>query len=327
MTIPFGNTNIKITKIGLGLAALGRPGYINIGHGEDLRGNYELSGMQERAFEVLDAAYENGIRYFDVARSYGKGEEFLANWIKNRKLNVVVGSKWGYRYTADWQVQAEKHEVKSHTIDVLDEQWPLSERLLGDFLKIYHIHSATEESGVLENAKVIERLWQLKDNGIIVGLSLSGPKQAQTLLRAMEIRKEGKCLFQSVQITFNILEQSSDDVLKEASKEGFGIIVKEAVANGRLTGRNSDPEFAEKMRILSSIATKHRVGIDALSMAYVLHQGWCSIVLSGASTVEQLKSNLKANDVKLNESDLNALRSLAESPEEYWRKRGELNWN
>src|SRR5688572_15698087 len=105
----FGNTSLSISRIGLGMAALGRPGYINLGHGKDIH-SHHLPSMRTNAMDMLDLAYENGIRYFDVARSYGKAEEFLGSWIKlhPEKKDIVTGSKWGYVYTADWKVHAEK---------------------------------------------------------------------------------------------------------------------------------------------------------------------------------------------------------------------------
>ena len=72
-----------------------------------LREQRSVDAMRERCFAVLDAAWASGIRYFDAARSYGRSEEFLAAWLSARAIapaDVVVGSKWGYRYTADWQV-------------------------------------------------------------------------------------------------------------------------------------------------------------------------------------------------------------------------------
>jgi aryl-alcohol dehydrogenase-like predicted oxidoreductase len=69
-----------VTKIGLGLAALGRPGYINLGHAVDLNHNYDQESMESHAHQIMELAYNKGIRYFDAARSYGKAEEFLANW-------------------------------------------------------------------------------------------------------------------------------------------------------------------------------------------------------------------------------------------------------
>ena len=109
-----GDTGLVVSRMGLGLAALGRPGYINLGHGDDLCGERDVTSLEARSHQVLDAAHGAGISYYDAARSYGRAEAFLASWLRARKLepgDVVVGSKWGYTYTADWQVDAEKHEV------------------------------------------------------------------------------------------------------------------------------------------------------------------------------------------------------------------------
>ena len=107
-------TGLAVSPVGLGLAALGRPGYINLGHAADLEGDYDLTRMEAHAHAVLDAAWEAGVRYFDAARSYGRAEAFLASWLAKRQIApgaVTVGSKWGYAYTAGWKAQAERHEV------------------------------------------------------------------------------------------------------------------------------------------------------------------------------------------------------------------------
>lgn len=327
--LDFGLTGLKLSRIGFGLAALGRPGYINLGHGKDLNFDYDLIAMQSQTIKMLDLAYKLGIRYFDVARSYGKGEEFLSHWIKTNsdKKDFIAGSKWGYTYTADWKVDADKHEVKEHTFNVLNHQYPESVKFLGDYLSIYHIHSATLDSGVLNNEEVLDKLWQLKESGIIVGLSLSGEGQSETLEKAITIKNGGDRLFQSVQVTWNLLEQSATNVLMKASSYGCGIIVKEALANGRLTSRNMDLSFAEKREIMDELAIKYNCGIDALSLAYILNQKWANVVLSGASTEEQLKSNVKSLDLVLDGKDISLLESLKEEPSVYWSSRAQLRWN
>src|SRR5919198_5434856 len=140
-------------RIGLGLAALGRPGYLNVGHGADLGADRSVEALRARSFEVLDAAYESGVRYLDAARSYGRGEEFLGAWLRDRDpADVVVGSKWGYVYTADWQVDADPPEVKHHDVDTLRRQLAETREHLGDRLALYQIHSATPDSAVPEDA-------------------------------------------------------------------------------------------------------------------------------------------------------------------------------
>ncbi|MBV9415844.1 MAG: aldo/keto reductase, partial [Solirubrobacterales bacterium] len=81
MNTTLGATGLPVTRIGLGLAALGRPAYINLGHAADLAGGTDVASMERAAHEALDAAYEAGVRYFDAARSYGKAEAFLGSWL------------------------------------------------------------------------------------------------------------------------------------------------------------------------------------------------------------------------------------------------------
>src|SRR5437762_577734 len=145
-TTTLGDTGLSVSRIGLGLAALGRPGYINLGHADDLRADYDPAAMEAHAHAVLDAAWQAGVRYFDAARSYGNAESFLATWLRSRGIksdSVAVGSKWGYTYTAGWRIHAAVHEVKDHSLQVLVKQAAETERLLGPWLKLYQIHSAT----------------------------------------------------------------------------------------------------------------------------------------------------------------------------------------
>jgi len=317
-------------QIGLGLAALGRPGYINLGHGDDLDHRYAHAAMERQAHTVLDAAWAGGVRYFDAARSYGRAEEFLGSWLHARAIppqNVAIGSKWGYTYTANWQVTAEKHEVKEHSLPVLQRQWQESRRYLGSYLRLYQIHSATLESGVLTNPAVLAELATIKQEGVAIGLSLSGPQQGATLEKALAVTVDGVRLFDTVQATWNLLERSAEPVLRQAHTMGLKVIIKEALANGRLTLRNRMPEFAPQLALIRQAATRLSATIDALALAAVLAQPWVTLVLSGAATVEQMASNLTAQIVTWDEEAATALLPLVETPEQYWRTRGSLAWN
>jgi aryl-alcohol dehydrogenase-like predicted oxidoreductase len=308
-----GMTGLTVTRIGLGLAALGRPGYINLGHAGDLAGHTDVVSLEQAAHEVLDAAYDAGVRYFDAARSYGRAEAFLSSWLAARGLgreDVTVGSKWGYRYTADWRTDAEVHEVKELTAENLRRQLAETRELLGDHLRLYQIHSATAESGVLDDPDVRGELAALRGSGAFIGLSTTGPNQAQTIERALQVGG-----FDSVQATWNLLERSAGPALAAAHDAGLGVIVKEALANGRLTDRGDVPE-------LTAAAREAGTTPDALALAAVLAQPWVDVVLSGAATVEQLESNLGALGAAPQRLD-----DVVEDPEAYWHERGELPWN
>jgi len=322
------------SKLGLGLAALGRPGYFNLGHAEDLGAtNYSISAMQKHASSVLDAAWKLGIRYFDVARSYGRAEEFLATWIEAREIapdQIFVGSKWGYTYTADWKVKTAagvKHEVKRHELEVLQSQLQQTRDHLSQHLGLYQIHSATLESGVLENGEVLNCLRELKHSGVEVGLSVSGPQQAATIKKALAIKFAGLQLFDSVQATWNLLETSASEALQEAHSLGLRVIIKEALANGRLTNRNQSPEFAEKRDRLQAIAAEHDSSIDAVSIAAAMNQPWTTTVLSGAANVDHLRSNANADSIQWTPELQESVAGFVEIPEEYWTKRSQLEWN
>lgn len=318
-----------MSRIGLGLAALGRPGYQTVGHGADIGPDASVDALRRRTHQLLDAAWAAGVRYVDAARSYGRAEEFLASWIAARGIaphELTVGSKWGYRYTADWRTQAEVHEVKDHSLGALREQLSASRRHLGPYLKLYQIHSATLESGVLEDAGVLDELAQLRDSGVRVGLSLSGPRQRETLARAKSIDRGGERLFQSVQATWNLLEPSVGGELARARAEGMSVIVKEVLANGQLTGRDDASWYPDARRLLMREAERLGSTVDALAIAAALAQPWADRVLSGAVTVEQLESNLAGEPLHLSAELLAQLRSLAVSPEDYWKRRAASVW-
>jgi aryl-alcohol dehydrogenase-like predicted oxidoreductase len=314
-----GSTGLRVSPLGLGLAALGRPGYINLGHAADV-GDTHVEAMERHAHDVLDAAYDGGVRYFDAARSYGRAEAFLASWLERRGLrrdDVTVGSKWGYTYTADWRVEADEHEVKDLSVDTLRRQWAETRELLGDRLALYQIHSATLESGVLDDPAVREELGRLRAEGVFVGFTATGARQSQTIERALEVGG-----FDAVQATWNLHDRSAGPALAAAHEAGLGVIVKEALANGRLTARGGADEGP-----LVVAAGDRGTTPDALALAAVLAQPWADVVLSGAATVETLRSNLAALDVTWDAELDEQVSSLDEPADEYWERRAELAWN
>ncbi len=303
--------------MGLGLAALGRPAYINLGHSDDVA-DPSVDAMERAAHAVLDAAYEEGVRWIDAARSYGRAEAFLASWLTSRGLgrdDLVVSSKWGYRYTAGWRVDAEEHEIKDLSAEHLRAQWQETRELLGEWLRVYQIHSATLDSGVLDDAAVRRELDALRGEGIRIGLTVTGAEQAATIERALDVGG-----FDTVQATWNLHERSAEDALARAHAAGLRVLVKEALANGRLAGRGAPPA-------LSAAARARDTSEDKVALAAALARPWADVVLSGAATVPQLHSNLHADvEVAWDDELEHELGGLAEEPAAYWDTRAELPW-
>jgi len=297
-----GATGLVVSRIGLGLAALGRPAYINAGRERDFGSERSIATLERRCLEMLDAAFAAGIRYIDTARSYGLAEKFLGTWLDTRnppRDAITIGSKWGYTYTGSWNVDAPVHEVKDLSIETLRRQIVESRSLLGDRLQLYEIHSATIESGVLENADVLRELARLRASSLVIGLTVTGPNQGDVIRRALRVSIDGANPFQVVQATWNLLERSAGAALAEAHASGWGVIVKEAMANGRLADR------------------------DVLALAAALSQPWADVVLSGAVTPAQLDSNVQSIASMREAADWP---DIAEPPQDYWARRSALAW-
>ena len=305
----------RMGRVGLGLAAIGRPAYITSGRDRDLPGGRSRDALRARAHELLDTAYALGIRYADAARSYGDAEQFLGSWLDARQPDdVFVASKWGYEYVGDWRLDVDTHEVKHHDLATFGRQLAESRALLGDRLRLYQVHSLTSDSPLLTDGPLLAALAELRDSGVEVGVSTSGPRQGEAVERAIELSAGGARLVTSVQSTWNLLERSVGPALAAAHEAGCRVVVKEAVANGRLVG-------TEAPAALLAVAERHGVGPDAVAIGAVLAQPWCDVVLSGAVTPEQLASNAAAAPI-----DADELAGLVEPADQYWAARSRRPW-
>jgi aryl-alcohol dehydrogenase-like predicted oxidoreductase len=315
------------TKIGLGLAALGRPEYINIREADAPDKSQEA--FMENAFSVLNFAYKHGIRYFDTAPSYGKGEEFLTNWnSKYQYKDVSLSTKWGYTYVANWELDfSGAHEVKEHSLDKLREQWQVSKELQ-PALKIYQVHSATFESAILKNSEVLKELFEIKkQTGVQIGITTSGTQQSEIIEAALKVKIENEDLFDSYQVTYNIFEQSSHAILKHLLQLNKTVIIKEALANGRIFKNEKFSHYQKLYQVLDSLAKKYQVGTDAIALRYVMDNLEPTYLLSGASSKEQVEQNIKAYSFKLEKEEIQVLNSFKTDSQKYWKERNELSWD
>jgi len=246
--------------IGLGTAAIGRPQYININ--QENKEPFSLPEFKEKGIEMLDYAYDAGIRYFDTAPGYGLAEQLLIDWVKKKNdPSVTVATKWGYTYVANFDANAKVHEIKEHSLKKINEQWEVSKQLF-PYLKYYQIHSATFESGVLENDGVLERLFQLKqENNLKVGLTTTGNNQTEVAQKAIDVHINGEQLFEVFQCSYNILDQSIYELDLQLISDGKQLVIKEALANGRLFPNVAYPAYRHLYQKLETLSKKYEVGV------------------------------------------------------------------
>ena len=152
----------------------------------------------------------------------------------------------------------------------------------------------------------------------MIGLTVSGSRQSDVIRRALDIHVDGVRLFQVVQATWNLLERSAASALADAKAADCGVIIKEALANGRLTSR-----AAAVPSELTAFADAHHTTVDAISIAAAIAQPWADVVLSGAVTTDQLRSNLHAIELA---GSATGFPHVAQTPAEYWSRRRALAW-
>ncbi len=313
-------------NLGLGTAALGRPQYINVR--QESCDNSNLENFRKQSFQVLEDAYNLGVRYFDTAPGYGLAEELVLEWLQTKNDKTIeIATKWGYTYTANFDANATIHEVKEHSLAKLNKQWNFSKQLL-PHLKVYQIHSATLETGVLENTTVLQQLAFLKKEfNLKIGLTTTGTNQVEVIQKALNVTIDGIQLFDLFQVTYNFLEQSLLEIIDELNHQNKQIVIKEALANGRIFRNEKYPHYQKMYDTLENLAKNHNVDVDAIALQYCLQTLPKAIVLSGASNNNQLESNLKAHSFSLSNDEIKILKSFKSSPDFYWTERKKLEWN
>ncbi len=318
--------NIENFNLGLGTAAIGRPQYINIRH--EQIDPVSLDDFRKKGWFVLEHAYNQGIRYFDTAPGYGLAEGLLIDWIKTKDdPTIQVATKWGYTYTANFDPNAIQHEIKEHSLPKLNEQWEISRKLL-PYLKIYQIHSATFESGILENEVVLERLLELKNEyEIEIGITTTGINQVDVIKRALDIQVKGVQLFDSFQVTYNILDQSISDITKILKEQSKKVIIKEALANGRLLPNSNYTQYQNLYNELHKLSNKYQVGPDAIALRFCMDTLQPNMVLSGGAYKKHITDNLQVGNFQLDHKEIILLKSFLINPMNYWKERKELSWN
>lgn len=183
-----------------------------LGYGAGLLGSDRLS--DKSAIELLESAFENGINFFDTARSYENSEIRLANFIKNKRDKVFISTKVGYG------VEGENDWTYSCVIKGVDRAL---RELKTDYIDIVHLHSCGLDT--LKKGDVIQGLQKSKEEGKIRAMAYSG--ENESLFYAINTG-----YFDGFQASLNIFDQNIiDNFMPEIIKNNYGFIAKRPMAN------------------------------------------------------------------------------------------------
>jgi len=292
---PLGSTGLVVSEIGFGSWAISGAGY--------------GSTNDKESKKTLHTALDLGVNFIDTADSYGKGhsEKLIGEVLYERKdKDSIICTKFGWDFYDDKGI---KSNLKKEYILFAVEQ--SLKRLNRDKLDIYLIHSQNPKN--ILDQDVFSTLESLVDQGKIkfYGMSVS----SHHAINSIPLIKGTNCSI--LEFKFNLLEKETKNIFSEINNiHNIGIIVREPLSNGLLTGKYNksskfpkndhrngwDKEYLkkqiEKVQELKKYFKSNSELIKA-SLKYVLQQQGVSVIIPGAKNIEQVKENISSIDYNL----------------------------
>jgi len=328
----FGKTGLRISEIGFGCWALG--------------GNAYGPVCDKDSLEALAAAWDSGVNFFDTADVYGEGrsEELLGKFLKGRSRDrLILATKCGWDFYSHSQKHGSSPDKSPKDLDPVGHRKNFdaeyvrfaceqSLRRLGtDVIDLFQLHNPALD--LIRKGDLVGVLERLKKEGKIrfVGISIHTEKEALAALEDPRV--------QAIQIIFNLLDQRmAEKVFPEAEKKGTGVIVREALASGLLSGKYTPahefpkddhrrrwvPEKREadwqKIRRIQKTLGTGTPSLTKVALEFALAFGAVSTVIVGAKTRTQVLENVEASlKPALGREDFMRLKELY-AREEIFRK-------
>ena len=268
-TSVFGNTGLEVSRLGLGLAEIPR--------------HQASSSDVEEAGRVLNVALDGGINFLDTAACYGETEEMMGRTVAHRRDEYVLATKCGHVTGG-----ASGEPWTSETIEPSIDRSP--RRLRTDRVDLVQLHSC--DLDVLERGEAIEALLRAKAAGKTRFAGFSGDNEA-----ARWAVESG--LFDTLQTSYNLVDQHARDGLLEAAKvRGMGIIVKRPLANG-VWGRSGSPygyadEYQRRAQTMAKMGPLPGAPDNPvmLALAFVLAEPEVDTAIVGTHNPSHLRSNI-----------------------------------
>lgn len=287
--VTLGKSDLKVSELGFGCMSLG------------LDHKYNAS--------LLQYAAEEGINYFDTADLYDQGENEITvgKAFKGMRDDVIIATKVGNEWREDgsgWDWNPSKDYIKQAVFKSL-------KRLQTDYIDLYQLHGGTIDDLIDET---IEAFEELKSEGWIrfYGISSIRPNVIR------EYVKKSNCVSNMMQ--YSLLDRRpEEEMLALLQENNIAVVVRGAVAKGLLINKEpadyleySKEEISNLQKELASFCDEYESReLAHVALRYVLAQPAVATIALGASTLEQLKNNLKlVNSEALTKDELNKLAEL-----------------
>jgi aryl-alcohol dehydrogenase-like predicted oxidoreductase len=268
----------------------------------------------ERTREVVDAAIDAGVTFFDTADVYGDGasEHFLGELLQGRRDRVVLATKFGHGVP--------RGGARAHVLEAIDASLA---RLRTDHVDLYYYH---RPDGVTPLAETLGGMQELVEAGKVRFLGVSN-FSAEQLREADAIARSHGSRLVALQNEYNLLRRDAEgDTLPRCRELGIGFVPYFPLASGLLSGkyRRGEPDPAgsrlegrvpddvfDRIAPFEAFATSRGRTLLELAIAGLGAQPGVTSVIAGATRAEQVRANAAAGDWELREDDLAELARLA----------------
>ena len=274
-----GNTGLEVSRLGIGLAAIGEE---------------ETFDTIKTVEVVLKTALDQGITFFDTAECYFYSEEMVGQSISDRRSEFLLATKCGHpaglqesgEYDIDWSIEG--------ILLTLDRSL---KRLKTDYVDLLQLHSCGVE--VLEQGEVIAALTKARDAGKTRFIGYSGDNEA-----AQWAVDSGH--FDTLQTSFSLADQRPrNGLLQKAKAQGLGVIAKRPIANTAWGSPNSptarlkfDPNYGDEYwKRTQAMAALGPINIPLndrilMSLGFVMAHEEIDTAIVGTRNPEHLRSNI-----------------------------------
>ena len=311
-----GRTGIKVSEIAFGCVEIGMPYGIGVKEMADMP-------AEKECLKMLRAALDAGINFYDTARLYGRSENILGRAFRDQREKVVISTKCKH-LPASADALKESGLIRDIIRTSLDESLSA---LQTDYIDLFMLHNAAIE--ILENETVCDTFAQLKKMGVVRAIGVS----------TYRIEETGKAIdsgiWDSIQLPFNLMDQSQHVLFKKADEAGVGIVIRSVLLKGILSDRGAQlhPELRDvesHRKLYDELLDDDIPALPMLATKFALSFSNISSVLVGIDREAYLKDALKAADGRYLEAHrLRRARELAYPEPEFlnlpeWDRKGWL---
>ncbi|KAF7799798.1 hypothetical protein EIP86_011040 [Pleurotus ostreatoroseus] len=282
----------------------------------------------EERFQVLDALYENGCKFWDTADVYGDSEELIGRWFKRtgKRDEIFLATKFGL--STGSSESAERNRSVRGDPEYVDQALETSLKRLGtDHVELYYLHRPDPTTPIEVTVGAMAK--HVKAGRVkYIGLSECS---ADTLRRAHAVHPISALQVEYSPFTLDI-EDETIGLLKTARELGVTIVAYSPLGRGLLTGKYSSPDdfeegdfrrtvprysaqnFPNILKLangLKAVGERHGATAGQVALAWLLAQGDDVIPIPGTTKVKYLKENLGALRLQLTRAEVEEVREIA----------------